>query len=223
MEEVLTWLKDNALWFLLAAGTVFTYVTLLKNKDALRINSIGAAAAAILHTVIGLLCVKFFAFLEGTSGGMSIYGGILFMPVFYYLTAKLSKRGMADVFDCMTVCIVFVFMCARVNCLISGCCLGKLIPGTQLRWPTRLLEIILYLGLLFVFAEKDSKKQFGGRFYPLFLMSYGVFRFIIEWFRESSHTFGVIHISHIWSVVAIAIGAIWFFSFSKKKTRKRKT
>lgn len=217
MRQIAQWIIDNTLWLLLAAGTIYSYSCLVENGEKLRIGKTAAAVTALLHTLIGVVCVKAFAFLEGSAGGMSLYGSIFFMPVLYFAGAKLLRRSVADVFDCFTLCIVFTLLCARVNCLISGCCLGRLIPGSEsLRWPTRQLEVIFYLTLLFVLYRKNKKEEFRGRSYPLFMMSYGVFRFIVEWFRESEHIYGYLHISHIWSLVAIAIGAAFYFVFLKK-------
>lgn len=223
MRQIAQWIIDNTLLLLLAAGTIYSYSCLVENGEKLRIGKTAAAVTALLHTLIGVVCVKAFAFLEGAAGGMSLYGSIFFMPVLYFAGAKLLRRSVADVFDCFTLCIVFTLLCARVNCLISGCCLGRLIPGSEsLRWPTRQLEVVFYLILLFVLYRKTQKEEFRGRSYPLFMMSYGVFRFIVEWFRESEHIYGYLHISHIWSLVAIAIGAAFYFVFLKKLSSGKK-
>ena len=59
---------------------------------------------AVLHTLIGVLSVKIFAFLEtgfnpDSLGNMSLFGGVFFMPVLYFISAKVSKRNIKTVFD----------------------------------------------------------------------------------------------------------------------------
>ena len=91
------------------------------------------------------------AFDMGAMGNMSLFGAVFFMPLVYWAFAKLSGRSAADVFDVFTVCLVFTLMCARLNCIFSGCCLGAHIPiegPTHLRFPTREMELLFYVILL---------------------------------------------------------------------------
>lgn len=239
MSMVFNWISDNKLYVILAFATAFSYFWLFQNKQKLNISDSAAVILAVLHTLVGLLCVKIFAFLEAggdaeTAGNMSLYGAVFFLPVVYFVAAKLTKRKPADVFDVFTICVVFTLLCARVNCLMSGCCLGKLMFGSgTLRWPTRELEIAFYLILLVWLGRKVGKKDAEGKIYPLYMMSYGIFRFITEWFRETSHPVGYLHISHIWSIVAVIAGWIVYRRLCDKensgaknrsvqKTRKKK-
>lgn len=205
---IMIWFNRNFLYILLAIATTFGYFWISHNKNKLRIGEGMAVLLAVLHTLLGLVCVKIFAFLEGTPGGQSLFGGILFMPVLYFAAAKLTKRGMADVFDIGAMLMIFTLLCARLNCFKGECCLGACIPGTEaLRWPTRELEVVFYICLLVWLGRKSGKRQYAGMIYPLFMLSYGIFRFIEEWFRETTNPVWIFHISHIWALVSIVIGA----------------
>ena len=152
--------SDYALSVLLAAGTIFTFCWLCLLRDRLRIKWYAAILISILHTVYGVFTVKVFAFMEtGFSAGnldnMSLFGGIFFMPLAYWIGARLFQRSYADVFDIFTVCMIVTVMCARGNCVIAGCCQGNPIPGLNgVRWPTRELEIIFYIVLVLILARK---------------------------------------------------------------------
>lgn len=228
MSAVINWLGGNKLYVILAVSTMFSYFWLFQNKKKLNINDGMSFLLAVLHTLIGLFCVKVFAFLEAgadaeAAGSMSLYGAVFFLPVVYFAAAKLTKRNMADIFDIFTVCVVFTLMCARVNCLLGGCCLGKPFFGSEsLRWPTRELEIVFYLILLAWLGRKVGKADSKGKIYPLYMMSYGIFRFIVEWFRETEHPVGYLHISHIWSLVALIIGLIIYRTLTKKQQTGKK-
>ncbi|MBE6682880.1 MAG: hypothetical protein E7595_01870 [Ruminococcaceae bacterium] len=213
------WIVQNVLYILLAVATAFGYFWISQFKKQLRIKEWMALVLSVLHTVVGVVCVKVFAFLEsGEGGGMSLYGAVFFLPVIYYLCAKLFKRKVSDVFDVFTVCTVFTLLCARVNCITAGCCLGNVIPGTEgLRWPTREAELIFYIVLYFVLRTHIKKSKHNGKIYLIYMISYGVFRFIVEFFRESFHTIvGPFHISHIWSLVAIIVGTAIYYMLSRK-------
>ena len=215
----MSWIVGNELYLLLGIGILFNVLWLYEFKVKLNINMAAVILISVLHTFVGVLSVKFFAFLEaGESGGMSLYGAVFFMPVIYYIGAKIFKRNVADVFDIFAICMIFTLMCARVNCLISGCCIGLPIPGMDgLLWPTRQLEIIFYIVLLAKLGSKVGKKTCNGTIYPIYMMAYGMFRFITEWFRESEQIIGILHISHIWSIVAFLTGTYIYIKISKKE------
>ncbi len=220
---------NYGLWLLLAIGTGFTFFWIFKNREKLRIRWYGALAAAVLHTVIGLACVKVFAVMEtldfSKAGSMSLFGGVFFLPLLYWGVPRLFKRDTAAAFDIMTPCLVFTLMCARVNCLISGCCLGAYIAGTEgLRYPTRELEIAFYIVLMIYFCTKENRKKYSGLFYPLYLTAYGAFRFITEWFR-SADSGSNLHISHLWALIAFLVGITVYnemLSRFKRADKKRK-
>lgn len=215
------WINENFLYILLAVATIYGCYWLSQYKETLRMKGWMAIPLAILHTALGVLCVTAFAFLEsGDGGNMSLFGAVFFMPVLYFAGAKLTGRKVADVFDIFAVTMIFTLMCARVNCLIGGCCLGKCIPGTEWRWPTRQLELVFYAVLLIYLWNKVGKPGFSGKVYPIYMMAYGAFRFIVEWFRETDNPIGFFHISHIWALVSVAVGAgIYIYVFKNPKHR----
>lgn len=216
---MIAWIRQHNLFIILAVATLFSYIWVSQSKKRLRISEWQAVIIAILHTLIGVACVKAFAFLEGAGfGAMSLFGAVFFLPIVYYAAARLTKRNAADVFDTFTICTIFTLMCSRINCLIEGCCMGTPIPGMDTaRWPTREMEIVFYIILLILLGNKVGKARYSGKVYPLYMISYGIFRFLVEWLRESDNlVFGVIHISHFWSLVAVAIGAIVFYRLEYK-------
>lgn len=204
----------------------------MKNRDALRFRWFLALPVSVLHTVFGVLSVVLFANLEQMLKGnfhftyiQSLYGAIFILPLFYFLLAKLSKRKTADVFDIFTVCMVFTLLCARINCLFSGCCLGAEIPGTNgLRWPTRETEILFYLAVLTFMIIRTCKKKNRGDLFPLYMAIYGAFRFVVEFFRDpgAGPMNGLLHIGHIWSVLSVCIGLCVYFEIQRKNNIKNK-
>ena len=209
--------NEYRLELILLTATVFGYFWLYQFKEQLRIKGWMALVLAVAHTLIGVACVKIFAFLEsGDGSGMSLYGAIFFLPIVYFVYAKLSKRSVADVFDIFTICTICTLLCARFNCIFAGCCLGSCMPGSEsMRWPTRELEIIFYLVLYISLRKKVCKKKYSGLIYPMYMIAYGTFRFVVEFFRESDHVLGLFHISHIWSLISIAISIAACLSISK--------
>ena len=222
LYNIFLWLKEHTLIVLLTIGTLFDVFWLYKMQARLWMKWYAIIVVSVLHTVIGVCSVKVFAFLEsGDIGNMSLFGGIFFMPVAYYLGARLTRRDKKDVFDVLTVCMIFTLMCARVNCIFSGCCTGLRIPGTQVRFPTRELEILYYIVMLILLTPRVAKTKNPGSIYPLYMASYGAFRFIDEFFRTSS-TGMLFHLSHVWAVIAFAAGLSIYIEINARNHQRKK-
>lgn len=211
---------------LLLLGTIFNALWLYRVRRTLQIKWCAVIALSVLHTLIGVLCVKVFAFLEtgfdpDSLGNMSLFGGVFFMPVFYYIGAKISKRDVKVVFDTFTICMIFTVMCARINCIIAGCCAGLVIPGTHFRFPTRELEILYYIVMLVLLIPKVKRSENPGSIYPLYMASYGAFRFMDEFFRTSS-TGMLLHLSHIWAAIAFAAGLSIYIEINTRNHQRKK-
>lgn len=219
---MMAWLQTNSLYLLLTVGTIFNVFWLYRMRRQLQMKWYAIIITSVLHTVIGVMSVKVFAFLEsGDIGNMSLFGGVFFMPVTYWVGAKLAKRPYRSVCDVFTPCMIFTLMCARFNCIISGCCIGLRIPGTQMRFPTREAELIYYIVMLILLVPRVKKSKNPGSIYPLYMASYGVFRFIDEFFRTSS-TGMLFHLSHVWAAIAFAAGLSIYIEINARNHQRKK-
>lgn len=220
---LLTWLSDHALILLLGCGTLFNVYWLHRCRERLHLRWLSVLLLSVLHTVLGVLSVKVFALFEtGNFSNMSLFGGVFFMPLFYWGVAKLAKQKAADVFDVFTICLVFTLMCARLNCMISGCCLGAHIPIeglTHLRFPTRELELIFYVLLLSRLWRKVLSGSARGMIYPIYMIAYGIFRFVTETLRFSDRTDSILHVSHLWALLSLGIGISIYGELQKKEKK----
>lgn len=220
---LLTWLSDHALILLLGCGTLFNVYWLHRCRERLHLRWLSVLLLSVLHTVLGVLSVKVFALFEtGNFSNMSLFGGVFFMPLFYWGVAKLAKQKTADVFDVFTICLVFTLMCARLNCMISGCCLGAHIPIeglTHLRFPTRELELLFYVILLSRLWRKVLSGSARGMIYPIYMISYGIFRFVTETLRFSDRTDSILHVSHLWALLSLGIGISIYGELQKKEKK----
>lgn len=210
----------HSLILLLAIAAVFTLWWLYYKRNVLSARLLWLIPISVLHVFVGVICVKAFAIIEAGSfekaGNMSLFGAVFFLPVFYFLGAKLTKRKTADVFDVFTVPMVFTLACARINCLFSGCCLGRVIPGTSSRYPTRELELVFYAILLIWLFYRSRKGKTSGILYPVYMVSYGLFRFITEFFRQNESG-TLLHLSHLWAALCFVIGTAFLMELLQAK------
>lgn len=218
----MAWFTDHSLIWLLSIATLFTGFWMFMQRDRLQLRIGWILLLSPLHVVVGVLCVKVFAALETFSPAgfrkMSLFGAIFLLPLFYLAGAKLTRRRTADVFDVFTIPTVFTLACASVNCIVSGCCLGRIISGTRHRWPTREAELVFYAILIPLLILRGRRKDSEGTLWPVYMTAYGAFRFLIEFFRESE-TNTLFHLSHLWAIVCLLIGVSALLEMNRQRNQ----
>lgn len=217
LAEIFT---SHRLLVLLSVGTAFTFFWLGRFRVFQKRSWYGVLLIAVLHTVWGVLCVKVFAFLEAgfdteKFGNMSLFGGVFFMPVFYLILAKILREKRSSIFDIGTNAMLFTLLCARINCLFAGCCQGRWSPVLQAKYPTREAEILFYIVMIVVFWHHQKEGGMVGAIYPLYMISYGIFRFIIEWFRYGEGS-SLLHPAHGWALLSLCLGVSIYVEVQKK-------
>ncbi len=162
------------------------------------------------------------------SGGL--VGGIVFFVVGYWFMFKNERYKMTYYLNFVIVGVVIAHAFGRIGCYFGGCCYGDVTSswlgvdypvGTTILgntiyehvYPTQLFEsgflFILFI-VLFFFVKKNHLRYY--------LLSYGTFRFILEYFRGDSRgatIFGLITPSQFLSILMI-IGGILLFIFEDK-------
>lgn len=222
----MAFILSHSIYFMLLIAAVINTDWLLHVRKRLDMAWYTAPVLAILFEIFCLLSVKVFAVAEygfdfSKFGYMSLFGGLFLVPVALCIGAKVSKRSIAEVCDIFAVCAVVTVLCARINCLIAGCCLGTFIPGLDLRWPTREVEVIFYIVFLLVFIPRVFKKKTHGEVYPMYMLSYGVLRFVLEFLRVTDRTESLFHLSHIWALISAAIGLAFVLHLRKGQSGKQ--
>lgn len=136
-------------------------------------------------------------------GGMSFHGGLIGSILAGYLFCK--KRGLPfwGVADCIAVTAPIGLGLGRIGNFINGELYGRVtdvpwamvfpLGGPFPRHPSQLYEALGEGLLLFTILWKLQKKTHtDGMLVALFLLCYGIIRFILEFFREPDPQIGLI-------------------------------
>lgn len=184
---------------------------------------------SIIHTILGGISAKLLGLIEvGFSlpikgAPLRIFGCMTAIPIFYCLIAKLTKQNnFSRMLDISCVGGFLGLIIVRSACLFQGCCLGVNLFNTSMRWPLREIEIIYYILFFVYFVIRLPHKNFEGKIYPYFMITYGILRFILEFFRETySVKLGIFHIAHIWSILFIISGFLILHIINKSYSTKK--
>lgn len=133
-------------------------------------------------------------------GGMVFYGGLIAGLVFGLIYCKIRKINIENFSDCFAVSIPLFHCFGRLGCFFSGCCYGiesefgftaknAIINSCNNvnRFPVQLLEsavnLVIFVALLILF----QKRILNGRLIYIYLITYGISRFFIEFLRDDRY------------------------------------
>ena len=139
------------------------------------------------------------------KGGMSFHGGMLGVIVAMVLYARSRQRPWLQVTDLIAPCVPTGLASGRVGNFINGELWGRpadpTLPWAMVfpqsgsdvpRHPSQLYQIalegLLLFALLWLYARHPRKT---GQVSGAFLVGYGVFRFLAEYFREPDSYLGL--------------------------------
>jgi phosphatidylglycerol:prolipoprotein diacylglycerol transferase len=175
------------------------------------------------------------------QGGMSFHGGLLGSILGMWLFAKKYKINFLELTDTLAIATpVGLFFGRLANFMnmelygrVSGSDFGIIFPndGNLPRHPSQLYEaflegLLLFL-ILFSLNHFTGIRKFYGRLSGLFLMFYGLFRILIENFREPDAQIGFLFynvtLGQLLSLPLIFSGVFLIFSAKNSESQKRKS
>lgn len=160
------------------------------------------------------------------EGGMSFHGGLMGVVIALYLFSKHYRKSFLEVTDFTAPLVPLGLAAGRLGNFINGELWGK---PTDVAWgmifpqidnlprhPSQIYELILegitLFVIIFFYAQK---RRIKGCNTALFLIFYGLFRFLIEFYREPDVQLGylwnALTMGQLLSFPMILIGIILYF------------
>jgi phosphatidylglycerol:prolipoprotein diacylglycerol transferase len=133
-----------------------------------------------------------------SGSGFVVYGGIIGGILAAVIYCKIKRVSFLQYFDLMAPSVAIAQGFGRIGCFLAGCCYGRetdsflgivfqhslYAPNGVKLLPTQLFSSagdFLIAGILLLFSRKS---RIDGKTGALYLVLYGVGRFIIEFFRN---------------------------------------
>ena len=159
-----------------------------------------------------------------------LFGGVVaFLLMYKYFYLRNNEPILTNILVVAPGSISLGHAIGRLGCFLNGCCYGKetdkwygvLFPGFSHKVvPIQLFEMFFLLilsGILIFLAFKWSCKFTV----PIYLISYGLFRFVIEFFRgDERGQFGLFSPSQYWSILLFGFGLLILTFYFKEKPNK---
>jgi phosphatidylglycerol---prolipoprotein diacylglyceryl transferase len=174
------------------------------------------------------------------EGGMSFHGGLLGVVAAMALFAWRRQRHFLEVTDLIAPCVPTGLASGRIGNFINGELWGRAadpsLPWAMVfpqahdggvpRHPSQLYQFALEGMLLFAILWWFGRKQRPlGQVSAAFLIGYGIFRFIAEYFREPDSFLGLraLNLSQgQWLCVPMVIAGLlmWWWSAQRQSARR---
>jgi phosphatidylglycerol:prolipoprotein diacylglycerol transferase len=169
------------------------------------------------------------------EGGMAFHGGLLGVLLAMFCYARSQRRSFFDMSDFLAPYVPIGLFAGRIGNFINGELWGKpsdvpwamVFPraGSEPRHPSQLYEaflegVVLFALLQWVLRTSPPRMAISG----LFLLAYGIFRFLIEFVRLPDPqlgylAFGWLTMGQVLSLPMIVFGGLLlFFAYSRPQT-----
>lgn len=145
------------------------------------------------------------------NGGIVFYGGMLGFFLGILVGSKVLKRDSKLMLDFGAPAVPLFHCFARIGCLFAGCCygipfwIGVINQGeTIIRFPVQGVESLCNAIIFIVMVRRNLKKQTYQSNLEIYLLSYSVCRFALEFLRGDSIRgiwFGMLSTAQIISVL----------------------
>lgn len=182
--------------------------------------------AAVFQGVYNAIAGKGFSLTGGITFIGGLIGGAACFLVGYFLIGK-KYGNISSITKVVPCSILIAHAFGRIGCLMAGCCHGAYLGdepvfggiymlGTTNGWgyyvPTQLYEAVFLLVVFAIVTYLVIKKDFNFNL-ETYLISYGVFRFVIEYLRDDyrGSFLGILSPSQFWSVLMVIAGVALIF------------
>lgn len=205
-----------AYWFLMLLGFAINFAVVYSRKEKYGFSTVKAIILPPAFLIVSFIGGKILYLIEHPTtgkaelGGLSLFGAIILVPIVATIVSLAFKTDVALLLDISAIQGLVLLVCVRTGCFISGCC------GAQTIWmgerpiilPIQLIEVVFDLIVLYVCLCVERKVSVKGYLYPILLVGYGTVRFILEFFRKSALSSGVLNVSHILALFCATVGVI---------------
>lgn len=149
--------------------------------------------------------------------GRSITGALIFGFLFAEIAKPIMGYRMPPN-DRFAALLPFTIAIGRIGCLTSGCCGGLPYDGFcaahdatgASRYPTQLIEILFQIGVGIVFQIMVKRGALHGHLFSVYLVLYGVFRFLTEFIRDTPKSYAGYSGYQLLALVTMVLGAVVF-------------
>jgi phosphatidylglycerol:prolipoprotein diacylglycerol transferase len=133
---------------------------------------------------------------ELTSSGLVSFGAVIASLGAGFILARAYQLSPGEIMDVIAIILPLILGVYRIGCILNGCCygletdgfFGVYLPNISGAWarryPTQILLLVFDLALFFVLWKWRLKDPPDGKTTLVFLLSFSIFRLLLDGLRE---------------------------------------
>ncbi len=154
---------------------------------------------------------------ELPSSGLVSFGAVIGTLGLGFIMEKATKRSPGQLMDVISIILPLILGVYRIGCILNGCChgleteglFGVYLPDHSGQWasryPTQIMLLIFDFSLFFLLWKWRIKNPAAGKTTLVFLLSYSIFRLLLDSLRELPMVNDWLNIHQIGSIVLLLI------------------
>lgn len=168
------------------------------------------------------------AMLRIWDGGLSFFGALALCLLVVIWFTRRRGLGLTRVGDVLALGVAAGYPFGRIGCFLNGCCyglptdhaFGMVFPFDEVvRHPTQLYSVGFGILIFLALWVSSRRKPFDGFLMWLFLMLYGGYRFVIDFWRVSPPTgIDALTVGQLVSLAVVTVSTLALF-FTWRRAR----
>ena len=171
------------------------------------------------------------------TDGFVVFGGIIGGILTSYVYCRIKNLDFLRFFDTLMPSVALAQGFGRIGCLLAGCCYGRettsrfgvvfpeggLAPAGVKLIPTQLISSagdFLIMIVLLLYYRKNKKDGTPGNVGFLYMLLYGVGRFLVEFLRNDNRGGAWMFSTSQWISIVIVAGGIVLYLVNKKRHKR---
>jgi phosphatidylglycerol:prolipoprotein diacylglycerol transferase len=165
-----------------------------------------------------------------TSTGLVSFGAVIGTLGLGYMIARLHKLPPGQILDVIAINLPLILGVYRIGCILNGCCHGRetdsffgfYLPDTAGRWanryPTQIALLAFDFTLFFWLWKWRIMEPANGKTTLAFLLSFSVFRLLLDSLRVAPMVTGWLNILQVGSITLLVLTLYAWVMIRLRKT-----
>lgn len=207
----------------IAISTASMLILMLARRHRYRLSTVQAIIYTLILFITGCAGAKLLGIIQSgmsSNSGMSFYGAVYLVLLIMPIVGMMFKLKPMESLDACAPCGAAMVGFMRFGCYCAGCCGGIPMGNSGVLWPAQLMEGLCDMAMLAFLLIAEMQGFAKNKGYPLFLISYGSIRFILEFIRDTTKFWLGLSHGQWFSIIGISVALLMILGDMIWKKRK---
>ena len=172
---------------MLCLAVLTELMLMLFRRKKFGISNLNLLISLTVIVIFGIIGALVSHYIENGYWGIRYYGTILVVVLALIPTAKIIKFPYNQLMDYVAPQGMLGIIVMKYNCLLKGCCEGKIMhytpEGIGIVFPSQEVELVTAVLIFVLLLVLENSKRFKNYVFPIFMILYGGTRLFFDYMR----------------------------------------